>query len=46
MQASRNRRVGDLILKIETAEKALLDAQQALGALKELALVGSSKVMP
>jgi hypothetical protein len=46
MHASRARRVGDLIMKIEAAEKALLEAREALGVLRELALVGSSKVMP
>lgn len=46
MVASRGRRVGDLVVKIEMAEKALADAGVALGKLRELAAAGSSKVMP
>jgi hypothetical protein len=46
MRSSRGRRVGDLVARIELAEHALADAHVALAALRELAIEGSSKVMP
>lgn len=53
MQASRSRRVRDLVAvieaaaaKIEVAEGGLREARVALAALRELAAQGSSKVMP
>ena len=45
-QLSRNRRVHDLVVRLEVAEQALASANHALAALRELASAGSSKVMP
>ena len=53
MQASRGRRVAELVARIEAAEEQILAAEQGLGparaalaGLRELAMLGSSKVMP
>ena len=53
MNASRGRRVAELVAlieasetRIEQGERALADARAALGALRELASLGASKVMP
>jgi hypothetical protein len=46
MRSSRDRRVGDLVARIEFAEHALADAHVALAALRQLALEGASRVMP
>ncbi len=53
MNASRGRRVAELIARIEAsqlqldlAERGLREARVALGALRELAASGASKVMP
>jgi len=53
MNASRSRRVNDLVARIEAAEVRLAEAERvlgearlALGGLRELATLGSSKVMP
>jgi hypothetical protein len=53
MSASRGRRVADLVARIEaaeaqlrTSEDGLRVAREALAGLRELATLGSSKVMP
>jgi hypothetical protein len=53
MQASRVRRVADLVARIEAAERRLALAEEGLGearvalaGLRELATAGASKVMP
>jgi len=53
MQASRGRRVEELILKLDLSGQALAQAavglaqaETALRTLRELASAGSSKVMP
>ena len=53
MNASRSRRVSDLVARIEAAEVRLAEAERgigearlALGGLRELATLGASKVMP
>jgi len=53
MNASRARRVGDLVVRIEAAEarleateEAVREARAALAGLRELAALGASKVMP
>ncbi len=53
MNASRARRVGDLVARIAAAEARLdateegvREARAALAALRDLAMIGSSKVMP
>jgi exonuclease VII small subunit len=46
MQASRNRRLGELVERLQRAELALENANVALAAVRELAMVGASRVMP
>jgi len=53
MNASRGRRVAELVGRIEAAERRLAvaergigEARLALGGLRELATLGASKVMP
>lgn len=53
MNASRGRRVADLVARIEIAEaqlqaseRGLSAAREALAGLRELATLGASKVMP
>jgi hypothetical protein len=53
MQASRTRRVAELVARIEAAEARLdatelgvREARAALTALRALAAIGASKVMP
>ncbi len=53
MAASRGRRVAELVARIGASEVRIADCEQALGlarealaALKELAVAGSSRVMP
>jgi hypothetical protein len=53
MNASRGRRVAELVarieaaeLRLEQAERGIVEARAALGGLRELATAGASKVMP
>jgi hypothetical protein len=46
MQASRNRRLAELVERLERAEAALENAHVALAAVRELAALGASRVMP
>jgi predicted nucleic acid-binding Zn ribbon protein len=46
IQLSRARRLADLATKLAAAESALAEAAEALGALRELAAIGSSRVTP
>lgn len=46
MQASRNRRLTELVERLERAELALANANIALAAVRELAAIGISRVAP
>jgi exonuclease VII small subunit len=46
MQASRTRRLTELVERLERAEAALEGANVALAAVRELAAIGTSRVMP